>query len=241
MGKNRKLNGTRFKNGITTASKEGVRGIEVLELLLSFVTHSKKAGALARRLNDEFGGLRGLLDAPAEELEKIDGLDGRAISLIRLMKPLAGSYLKEKIADRNIIRDHRDVINYLKLTLSGERIEKFLGLYLNSRNELMAVEILHEGTLTHAVIYPRKVIELALRHNASSIIFVHNHPSGDPAPSRADYQLMRSLERATSAVDLTVHDHIIIGRNSHFSARANGWAFEGASAFQRAAERDERG
>lgn len=241
MNKIRKRSETGPKNGTRKASKEGVHGIEVLELLLSFVTHSRKAGSLARRLNEEFGGLRGLFDASAEELGKIDGLDGKAISLIQLMKPLAGSYLKEKIVDRNIIRDHRDVINYLKLTLSGEKIEKFLGLYLNSRNELMAVEVLHEGTLTHAVVYPRKVIELALRHNASSIIFVHNHPSGDPAPSRIDYQLMRSLERATSAVDLTVHDHIIIGRNSHFSARASGWAFEGASAFQRAAERNERG
>lgn len=239
MEKGRKLN-LRGLEGSTPAVSCGAHGAEVLERLLSFILPPRKAVALARRLNNEFGGLRGLLDASPEELEKVEGLCGKAISLITLMKPLAGSYLKEKIADRDILRDWRDVISYLKLTLSGERIEKFLGLYLNSRNELLAVEVLNEGTLTHTAVYPRKVIELAIRHSASSVIFVHNHPGGDPAPSRADYQLMRSLEKAAAAVDLTVHDHIIMGRNTHFSARASGWLFEGASVFPRAAERDER-
>lgn len=226
------------KDTICVRPSERARGIEVMELLLSFVLPGKKARSLARRLNDEFGGLRGLLDAAPEELSKIPGLEEKAVSLITLMKPLAGTYLREKIVERDLIKDYRDVINYLKLTLSGEKIEKFLGLYLNSRGELLAAEVLHEGTLTHTVVYPRKVIELALRHNASSVIFVHNHPGGDPAPSKADFQLMKSLERAALAVDLTVHDHIIVGRNSHFSARSKGWPFEGAAPFQRAAEKD---
>lgn len=228
------------KNGIDGAcdGSPGSRPMEIIERLLSFAVPSGKSGPLARRLYDEFGGLRGLLDASVEELEKINGLGEKAVSLLQLMKPLAGSYLMERIADRDIIKDHRDVINYLKVTLSGERIEKFLALYLNSRNELLAAEVLHEGTLTHAVVYPRKVIELAIRHSAISVIFVHNHPSGDPSPSVADYQLMRCLERAAAAVDLTVHDHIVIGRNSHFSARARGWLFEGSSSLARAAEKE---
>jgi DNA repair protein RadC len=217
------------------------RASEILELLLSYAMPGKKTGLLARALNKRFGGLRGLLDATAEELRKVDGLDEKAASLIMLMKPLAGSYLKEKIADRDIIKDPRDVINYLRLTLSGEKIEKFLGLYLNSRNELLAVEVLHEGTLTHTLVYPRKVIELAMKHNACSVIFVHNHPGGDPSPSRADCQLMRGLEKAAATVDITVLDHMIIGRNSIFSARASGWPFEGPHAFPMAAERDGTG
>lgn len=215
------------------------RALEILELLLSFAVPAKKAGPLARALDERFGGMRGLLDASAEELARVDGLNEKAVSLIMLMKPLAGSYLKEKIADRDIIKDPRDVINYLRLTLSGEKVEKFLGLYLNSRNELLAVEVLHEGTLTHALVYPRKVIELAMKHNASSVIFVHNHPGGDPSPSKADCLLMRSLEKAAATVDITVHDHMIIGRNRHFSARANGWPFENSHAFPRAAEKAE--
>jgi len=230
----------KIRNPGKAACRGNGRSLEVLEMLLSFAVPVKKTGLLARALIERFGGMRGLLDASAEELASVEGLNKKAVSLIALMKPLAGSYLKERIADRDIIKDPRDVINYLRLTLSGEKVEKFLGLYLNSRNELLAVEVLHEGTLTHSVIYPRKVIELAMKHNASSVIFVHNHPSGDPSPSRADCLLMRNLEKAAATVDITVHDHMIIGRNSHFSARAKGWPFEGSPAFPMAAERDGR-
>ena len=230
----------KIRNPGKAACRGNGRSLEVLEMLLSFAVPAKKTGLLARALIERFGGMRGLLDASAEELAGVKGLNGKAVSLIALMKPLAGSYLKERIADRDIIKDPRDVINYLRVTLSGEKVEKFLGLYLNSRNELLAVEVLHEGTLTHSVLYPRKAIELAIKHNASSVIFVHNHPSGDPSPSRADSLLMRNLEKAAATVDITVHDHMIIGRNSHFSARAKGWPFEGSPAFPMAAERDGR-
>lgn len=230
----------KIRNPGKAACRGNGRSLEVLEMLLSFAVPAKKTGLLARALIERFGGMRGLLDASAEELASVEGLNEKAVSLIALMKPLAGSYLKERIADRDIIKDPRDVINYLRVTLSGEKVEKFLGLYLNSRNELLAVEVLHEGTLTHSVIYPRKVIELAMKHNASSVIFVHNHPSGDPSPSRADCLLMRNLEKAAATVDITVHDHMIISRNSHFSARAKGWPFEGSPAFPMAAEKDGR-
>lgn len=219
--------------------RSGERLLEMLEALLSFAVPARKTGPLARSLKERFGGIRGVLDASGEELVKVEGMNDKAASIIMLMKPLARTYLKERIADRDIIKDPRDVINYLRLTLYGEKVEKFMGLYLNSRNELLAVEVLHEGTLTHALVYPRKVIELAMKHNASSVIFVHNHPGGDPSPSMADCLLMRSLEKAAATVDITVHDHMIIGRNRHFSARANGWPFENSPAFPRAAESGE--
>ena len=96
-------------------------------------------------------------------------------------------------------------------------------LYLTSKNELIEVETLEEGTVNWTAVYPRKVIKGALHHNASALIFVHNHPSGDPSPSLTDRKLTENLEKAASTVDIIVHDHIIIGRHSHFSGRENGW------------------
>jgi len=228
----------RAVDGADKTRKQTGQTLEVISLLLSFAVPAKKTKELAAALTGRFGSLKGLMDASPEELAEVDGMDHNAISLIGLMKPLAGSYLKEKIANRDIMEDPRDVINYLKLTYSGGDTEKFIGLYLNSRNELLAAEVLHEGPLAHSAVYPRKVIELAIKHNANSIIFVHSHPDYDPEPSTADLLLMRRLEKAASTVDITVHDHMIIGARRHFSARANGWPFEGPFAFPMAAEKD---
>jgi DNA repair protein RadC len=121
----------------------------------------------------------------------------------------------------------QEALDYLNMTLSGERVEKFMAIYMNSKNEVLAVEVLHEGTINQTVVYPRKAIEKAFRHNAHSVIFVHNHPSGDASPSGLDRELAGVLERAAEAVDLVVHDHLIIGRDKHFSARENGWILKG--------------
>lgn len=107
--------------------------------------------------------------------------------------------------------------------LSGEKNEKFMVLYLTTKNELIDTEILEEGTINQTAVYPRKVVEGALKYNASALIFVHNHPSGDPTPSRTDKKLTESLVKAAQTIDVTVHDHIIIGKNSHFSGREDGW------------------
>ena len=96
-------------------------------------------------------------------------------------------------------------------------------IYLTTKNELIETEVLEEGTINQTAVYPRKVIEGALRHNASALIFVHNHPSGDPTPSQTDRQLTDALEKAALTIDITVHDHIIIGKNTHFSGREHGW------------------
>lgn len=223
-------------SGRTRHEKE--QALELISRLLKFAGPAGKTKALAKTLTEKFGGLKGLMNASAEELATVEGMNQAAVSLIALMKPLAGAYLREKITNRDLIEDSRDVINYLKLTYSAESSERFIGLYLNAKNELIAAEILHEGSLAHSAIYPRKVIELAIRHNASSIIFVHSHPERDPDPTQADLRLMKRLEKAAATVDITVHDHMIIGAFRHFSARASGWPFEGAFASPMAAEKD---
>ena len=215
----RKILKERFKQG----SLQGFHRYEILEFLLLYAVPKKDVKPLAKALIMRFNGLRGVFDATPEELKGVNGAGENAVVLIKLFKDITGVYLKERMMGKDIITCTRDVLDYLKLTLSGERVEKFMAIYLNGRNEVLAIEILHEGTINQTVVYPRKAIEKAFKHNASSVVFVHNHPSGDATPSDVDWRLTRVLDRAALAVDLFVHDHIIIGKNRHFSARENGW------------------
>lgn len=204
---------------------------EVLELFLALAFPKKNAGLLSRKLFERFNGFREVLEAPQEELESIRGVGENGAVFIKFLREVVGFFLEQKLKSKDVVRYPEDVLDYLKTTLSGERNEKFLGIYLNAQNEVLGVEMLYEGTIDHLHVYPRKAIERAFKHNARSVIFVHNHPSGNPAPSRADLELTRVLEMAALAVDLNVHDHIIIGKHSHFSGRENGWLLGGMSKF----------
>lgn len=196
---------------------------EVLERLLSYAVREKELKDVSSGLMKRFKGLRGVLDASQDEL-KGSGLVGDSGAVfLKFVKEAAAVYLKERMMGVDVAVDRKAVLDYLNLTLSGERIEKFLAIYLGSRKEVLSVDVLHEGTINQTVVYPRKAIEMAFRRQASGVIFVHNHPSGDPTPSAMDRQLARTLESAAAAVDLEVVDHIVIGKNRHFSARENGW------------------
>ncbi len=225
----------RLKERFRKSPREGLSDSEILELLLSYAMPGDTAPA-ARALSQRFKGFRGIFDASMEELESTPGIKGSAAVLVKLFKGIAGMYLQERMMGRDIIRSPKEAIEYLNLMLSGERVEKFLAIFLNARNEVLAVEVLHEGTINQTAVYPRKAIERAFKHNARGIIFVHNHPSGDATPSHVDKQLTKVLDRAALAVDLIVHDHLIIGKGSHFSARDNGWIIGCPVNLQRAAE-----
>jgi DNA repair protein RadC len=212
-----------LKERFKSYSLEGFHNHEVLELLLTYAAPGKDVKALARSLLERFGGLRGIFDAPAGELREVSGMGENAAVLIRLVKDVAGVYLRERMMGRDIISCAGDALDYLNLVLSGERVEKFLAIYLSAKNEVLAIETLHEGTINQTMVYPRKAIERAFKCNARGVIFVHNHPSGDATPSEVDRQLAGVLDRASLAVDIIVHDHIIIGRDRHFSVRKNGW------------------
>jgi len=216
-------NKTKLKARFLKTALEGFQRHETLEFVLTFAMPRSDVKPVAKRLLKAFKGLRGVFDAPSDELRSIEGLSENAVVLIKLLKDMSAFYLRERIMGQDVISSKKDVLEYLNLSLSGERVEKFIVLFLNSRNELLAIETLHEGTINQTVVYPRKVIERAFKNNAHSMIFVHNHPSGDPAPSTVDRQLTGLLHRAAHAVDLVVKDHIIIGRDEHFSARESGW------------------
>lgn len=209
-------------------------GKDLLEALLAFAMPRAEARKTASRLSARYKGLKPVLEAGSEGLEGA-GVDPRAAELIGLVRDLTGVYLKEKVEGRDIVKSPHDLLRLLRQRFAGCGEESFLGVYLSARNEVISVEVLHEGRVTPAAVYPRKAIETAFRLNARSVIFVHNIPQVG-RPGRPDGNIARSLERAAAAVDILVHDHIVLGSDGHFSARENGWSAGAAHASTTAAE-----
>lgn len=218
----------RLKEKFLHAGLDGLHDYEAVELLLTYALPRRDVKPIAKALVNRFGGLRGVFDASENDLACVSGMGVHSAALIKLVKALNCAYLKEKAVGAPVISAPDDVIDYLAASLSGEKVEKFLAIYLNSQNEVAGIETLHEGTLNQTAVYPRKAIELAFKHNARSIIFVHNHPSGNATPSKSDIKLTEALEHAAKSVDILVHDHVIIGRDRHYSIRDGGWLRAGA-------------
>ncbi|MDH4226340.1 MAG: DNA repair protein RadC [Deltaproteobacteria bacterium] len=213
----------RLKEKFVKAGAEAFHDYELIELLLTYAIPRRDVKPASKELIRTFKGIRGVFDASIDELKAVKGVGENAAVLFKLIKDTIGVYLLERAKSVDVVRSAADLVKYLDSVLSGERVEKFLAVYLNSKNEILAVETLHEGTIDQTVVYPRKAIEGAFRHNARSVIFVHNHPSGDPTPSVRDKDLTKNLLSAAESVDIIVHDHIIIGKKGFVSGRELGW------------------
>ena len=190
---------------------------ELLELLLTFAIPYSDVKPLAKSLIAHFGSFTRVFDATPEALAEVPGIREYSAVLIRLVKACAEHYLKEGVLDRQKISSLSTLVDYCRTSMGGLADEQFRVIFLNSQNEIIAEEIVQEGTVNQTVVYPRKVLELALKHKATGLILVHNHPSGNLTPSAADLELTRSLVKASRALNLTVHDHLIIGRHGYFS------------------------
>lgn len=196
---------------------------ELVELLMRYTPRRGEAGRVAGSLVKRFKGLRGVFEARTDELTCVDGVTEDTAILINLVKALSAEHLKTRVLGRGADDSGDELSDYLTLAFSGERVEKFLAVYLDSAGKVSAVEVLHEGTINQTMVYPRKAIERAFAHKAHSVIFVHNHPSGNATPSDTDRELARVLERAASAVGLEVRDHMIVGKKNCFSSARDGW------------------
>jgi len=190
---------------------------ELLELLLTYAIPRADVKPLAKDLLKHFGSFPGVLDATPEALMAVTGVKEASAALLPLVKACAAHYLKEGVLKRPRISSLSALVDYCRTSMGGLADEQFRVLFLNSQNEIMAEEIVQEGTVNQTVVYPRKVLELALKHKATGLILVHNHPSGNLTPSAADLELTRSLVKASHALNLTVHDHLIISRQGYFS------------------------
>jgi len=192
---------------------------EALELLLLYVARQQDMKPVAKRLTEKFGSFCAVLDAPAEELMKIEGVGDSAITLIQFVKQAAARYLEQRSRLSVSPQDLSEVIGACRLKMGSLSHEQFKLISLNASFVIVGEDNIAEGTIDQATVYPRKVVELAIKHGATTLIFVHNHPSGDVTPSEMDKLITRSLVLAARTVGVTVYDHVIVSSNGYFSFR----------------------
>jgi len=203
-------------------SPEYVSDAGLVAILLRTGIEGKDAVTLGRELLKQFGGLRGLLSASKKDLENIKGLGIAKIAQLLAATEIAKRQLKEEIVGKTVISGPEDVLEYLSLSMSNLKEEVFKVVYLSSANVVLAAEDLFKGTVDQSAVYPREIIKRAFELNASGLIFVHNHPSGNLKPSQHDLSLNEKLVKACRAVDLTPLDHLIIGPTGYISFKDKG-------------------
>jgi DNA repair protein RadC len=212
----------RLKEKFSHFGVEALHDYEVLELLLSYAIPQRDVKPLAKDLLNACGGMKGILDADISQLTAVPGIGDHSAILIKLTKEINALYLKEKAKEKTQISCTAELLHYCQTKLGGLKDEHFCVIYLDAQNQLIDMETLQEGIVNQAVVYPRQVLENALRKKASAMILVHNHPSGHVKPSDADIRLTKSIQEAARMLEILVHDHIIIGENRFFSFREEG-------------------
>ncbi|MDH5465950.1 MAG: DNA repair protein RadC [Candidatus Aminicenantes bacterium] len=190
---------------------------EVIELLLTLGTPRKDCKQQAKDALMKFRSLRGVLEAPADELLRIKGIGPHNIFGLRLIQDVSRRFLKERMMSKPYCHSSKEVFDYLYHSLRDVKKEQFKVLFLDAKNHILEGKTVFEGTVDTSAVYPREIVKEALKCDASSLIFVHNHPSGDPEPSASDREITRELVFAAAVMQLKVLDHIIIGNNCYFS------------------------
>jgi DNA repair protein RadC len=206
---------------VLKSGAEGLEDYELLELLLFYSIERIDTKPLAKRLIERFGTLGDLFAADPAHLRDFD-IDQRTLVLFRALRESGRRLALQKVAKKPVLGNWQQLLDYCHTTLAHEKTERFAILFLNRKNELIADEVQQRGTVDHTPVYPREVVKRALHHEASALILVHNHPSGDPKPSRDDIEMTREIRAAAEPLGITIHDHLVIGRKGHASFRSLG-------------------
>lgn len=212
----------RLRERFLTNGLEGFLDYEVVELLLKLADPRPDHKPTAKAMMAKFGSLGGVLEATPVLLKTIGGVGDKNIFGLKLVRAVARRYLKEEVINKDYIQSSDQVLSYLVHHFKNRNREQFMIMLLNGRNQIIDLVNLFEGTLTTSAVYPREVIKLILERDAAAVIFVHNHPSGNLAPSKDDKLITKRLKEACQTIDVQVHDHLIIGGNDHFSFAKNG-------------------
>ncbi len=212
----------RLRKRLLDGGGEALLDHEIVEYLLATAIPRRDTKPLAKKLLAEFGGLGGLFAASPGALARVDGVGEGAIAAIKIVQAASVRLLKAPVADQPVLGSWQALLDYLRADMAHGGIERVRVLHLNGRNRLIRDELISEGSIDQAAVHVREVIKRAIELGSAAIILVHNHPSGDPTPSRQDIALTREIADAGRGLGIAVHDHVIVGANGHASLRALG-------------------
>jgi DNA repair protein RadC len=210
----------RLRQRFLAGGAEALPDYELLELMLYGAIRQGDVKPLAKRLIAEFGGLAGVLSASPDELRA--GLGETTVAVLKTAQAAALRLARAQLSDRPLLSSWSALIDYCRAHMAHARREEFRVLFLDKKNRLIADEVQQRGTVDHTPVYPREVVKRALELSATALILVHNHPSGDPTPSRADVEMTKLIISAASPLGITVHDHVVIGKGDNASFRTLG-------------------
>jgi DNA repair protein RadC len=209
----------RLRQRFLEAGSEAVSDYELLELVLFRAIPQRDLKPLAKELIATFGSFAEVIAAPPQRLAEIKGLGDAAIVELKVVQAAANRLARGRVKRRPVLSSWSNVLDYCRTAMAFADKEQFRVLFLDKRNQLIADELQQVGTVDHTPVYPREVVKRALELSATAIILVHNHPSGDPTPSRADIQMTQAIIEVAKPLGISVHDHIIVGKEGHASLK----------------------
>lgn len=209
----------RLRDRFRDAGADALSDYELLEMVLFRALPRRDVKPLAKVLITKFGSFAETVHAPENLLKEVSGLGDSAIIEIKLIAATASRVAKGQVKQKTVLSSWATVLDYCRASMAFADKEQFRILFLDKRNQLIADELQQVGTIDHTPVYPREVVKRALELSATAIILVHNHPSGDPTPSTADIQMTKSIMSISSPLGISVHDHIIVGKNGHSSLK----------------------
>ena len=212
----------RLRQRFMKAGGDSLPDYELLELVLFMAQPRGDVKPKAKALLERFGSFAEVISAEPGALAEVDEVGEATISALKVVRAAALRLLSDEVIERPVLANWDKLINYCRASMAYEKVEQFRVLYLNNKNVLIADEIQQKGTINHTPVYPREVVKRALELGATALIMVHNHPSGDPLPSKADNEMTREVMEACKRLGITLHDHIIISKSGYNSFKSLG-------------------
>lgn len=212
----------RLRHRFLEGGPDAMPDYELLELVLFRAIPRRDVKPLARDLLDKFNDFNGIITSPPERLREVSGVGEAVICELKIIEAAAARLARSRVLQRHVVSSWDALIDYCHTTMAHRDTEQFRVLFLDRKNVLIADEQQARGTVDHVPVYPREVVKRALELNASALILVHNHPSGDPTPSPQDISMTDQINTAAAGLGITLHDHLIVGKSREISFRAEG-------------------